>query len=277
MKGLSPVEDDPLEIYDAIVSSKKPKSRRRRLERLRLRIRDAYLEYDKWKPELHRLRALGPRLSSRERDDLLDCYKAGCAARDRLYAKIRKLTSVCPYCTIALTTTLDHYLPKAYYPEFSILTVNLIPSCYSCNRSRDFRSSTGERALIHPYFDTIPNERLLVATIQMNRGLPEVEFAVDLSRCTDAKFAKLYKRHIDLLGLCESYSQWALTEHGLPTILSPSDVRVRGMTRAEVRGLLEKWAEQEEPRLGANHARVVLIRAVASSDEYLDYCLGGTS
>jgi hypothetical protein len=281
MKNLSWVQDDPIGVYDAIVAAKKHKRHRRALERLRQRIKDAYRRYGMWKPELHRLRALGQRLSARERKALLHCYEgahldeSSASPRDKLYAKIRALADVCPYCTITPVRTLDHYLPKDPYPEFAILTMNLVPSCSGCNSSRDFRDSTGERALIHPYFDTIADEKLLFAKVRVVNGKPEVEFDVKVSGCKNATFAGLYERHVTLLKLRKRYRRWALSDYGLYSILSPDNVWISGMTRDEVRQKLQEQANKEERRLGANHFRVVLMRAVAASDEYLDHCLGG--
>jgi 5-methylcytosine-specific restriction endonuclease McrA len=42
----------------------------------------------------------------------------------------------CPFCGFGHTTTLDHYLPKAKYPQFSVLPFNLVPSCKDCNTGK---------------------------------------------------------------------------------------------------------------------------------------------
>lgn len=62
----------------------------------------------------------------------------------------------CPYCGgIGRPRNLDHYLPKAHYPQFSILPVNLVPSCRDCNmdgKGEDYAKSEVEQ-VIHPYLD----------------------------------------------------------------------------------------------------------------------------
>lgn len=62
----------------------------------------------------------------------------------------------CPYCCgIGTPSNLDHYLPKMYYPQFSVLPFNLVPSCRDCNMGR--KASTYARTkgtqVLHPYFD----------------------------------------------------------------------------------------------------------------------------
>lgn len=62
----------------------------------------------------------------------------------------------CPYCCgIGRPRNLDHYLPKSYFPQFSILPQNLVPSCRDCNmdgKKNDF-SRIKEEQIIHPYLD----------------------------------------------------------------------------------------------------------------------------
>lgn len=62
----------------------------------------------------------------------------------------------CPYCCgIGNPRNLDHYLPKAHFPKYSILPVNLIPSCRDCNMDAkaDKVITSYEKQLLHPYLD----------------------------------------------------------------------------------------------------------------------------
>lgn len=62
----------------------------------------------------------------------------------------------CPFCGgIGRPRNLDHYLPKAHYPQFSILPVNLVPSCRDCNmdgKGEAFATAEAEQ-VIQPYLD----------------------------------------------------------------------------------------------------------------------------
>lgn len=63
----------------------------------------------------------------------------------------------CPYCGgIGKPSTLDHYLPKEFYPVFSILPNNLVPACRDCNLGdkKDEIISVASGQLIHPYYDS---------------------------------------------------------------------------------------------------------------------------
>ncbi|GAM56889.1 EA31 gene protein [Vibrio ishigakensis] len=62
----------------------------------------------------------------------------------------------CPFCgDIGHTKNLDHFLPKAHFPEFSIMPLNLVPSCRDCNMGEKGQNyaTTEEEQAIHPYVD----------------------------------------------------------------------------------------------------------------------------
>ncbi|WLO83448.1 HNH endonuclease [Pantoea agglomerans] len=63
---------------------------------------------------------------------------------------------LCPFCgDIGYTRNLDHFLPVAHFPEFSVMPINLVPSCRDCNmgeKGAGFAITEGEQA-IHPYID----------------------------------------------------------------------------------------------------------------------------
>ena len=65
------------------------------------------------------------------------------------------LLGKCPFCGFGQTSTLDHYLPKAKYPQFSVLPFNLVPSCLDCNLNskKTTIATTAEEQILHPYFD----------------------------------------------------------------------------------------------------------------------------
>jgi hypothetical protein len=90
------------------------------------------------------------------------------AARKR-YDDLLVSAEKCPFCgELGIVNTLDHYLPKANFPLYSVLPANLVPCCRDCNtgKSNVFPLSiTGQG--IHPYFDKQQffDQRWIVATI----------------------------------------------------------------------------------------------------------------
>ncbi|MDW9608165.1 hypothetical protein GOA59_26525 [Sinorhizobium meliloti] len=67
----------------------------------------------------------------------------------------------CPMCGSPVIGSLDHYLPRAIYSEFSIMRANLVPACTHCNSSTKGTTHRGEaesERFIHPYFDAWADE-----------------------------------------------------------------------------------------------------------------------
>lgn len=62
----------------------------------------------------------------------------------------------CPFCgDIGHPRNLDHFLPLAHYPQFSVMPVNLIPACRDCNmgeKGDDFADQAKDQ-ILHPYLD----------------------------------------------------------------------------------------------------------------------------
>jgi hypothetical protein len=98
-------------------------------------------------------------------------------ARDAFHGEYKKATNplqyiaqlrewsdgACPVCGATGNGTLDHYLPKGKYPEFSFYSKNLVPACFNCNTQRreKLRGLAADQRPIHPYFDALPEERML--------------------------------------------------------------------------------------------------------------------
>lgn len=62
----------------------------------------------------------------------------------------------CPFCgDIGHTKNLDHFLPKAHFPEFSVMPLNLVPSCRDCNMGEKGQAyaTVEDDQSIHPYVD----------------------------------------------------------------------------------------------------------------------------
>lgn len=73
-------------------------------------------------------------------------------------------TGCCPLCGSLSAGTVDHFLPKDVFPEFSVYSLNLIPVCSHCNSDEKGATYVGKSAparLIHPYFDKIGDKPIV--------------------------------------------------------------------------------------------------------------------
>lgn len=86
----------------------------------------------------------------------------------------------CPMCGNNGVDAIDHYLAKEDYPEFYVLSYNLVPTCTACNskRGRYANSQNAEHALLHPYFDGN----------QLNSALVVVEIFGKKSLCGEVSY-----------------------------------------------------------------------------------------
>ncbi|AJQ94880.1 hypothetical Protein YC6258_02842 [Gynuella sunshinyii YC6258] len=73
-----------------------------------------------------------------------------------LYDTLLGSSDKCPFCGgLGRPRNLDHYLPKAFFSQFSILPYNLIPACRDCNMEGkgDAYAQTQEDQILHPFLD----------------------------------------------------------------------------------------------------------------------------
>lgn len=122
---------------------------------------------------------------------------------------------LCPACGEDGTpNTLDHYLPKQSYPEFSITACNLFPMCDICQGEKGTATvnETNERLFLHPYFDKFTDVQVFCLTI----GRPfEAPHTISLEPHPDLGAAQyaLVARHLDKLGISRRYNHFFKSEY----------------------------------------------------------------
>lgn len=107
----------------------------------------------------------------------------GAPASVGFITKMRKEMAhkVCAMCGSFGSETLDHLLPRATFPEFSVFSRNLVPAC-PCNtiRSDVVVGETPDKRVLHPYFDQCLGLRLLTATFEPPYDAPKIEYRVSV-------------------------------------------------------------------------------------------------
>ena len=107
---------------------------------------------------------------------------------------------LCPACGEDGTpNTLDHYLPKQSYPEFSITACNLFPMCDICQGEKGTSTvnAVNERLFLHPYFDQFTDVQVLCLEIGRPFEAPET-ISVAPPPDLDAAQHALVARHLYL-------------------------------------------------------------------------------
>lgn len=118
----------------------------------------------------------------------------------------------CPLCGQRIVSTLDHHLPKAYYPALAVSPINLVPACKDCNfLKKDKVPQTGEQETIHPYFDDIEGDFWLKCDV-IEESLVSFIFYASPPLDWDNQLSKRIKYHFNVLKLAELYASHAAEE-----------------------------------------------------------------
>jgi len=176
----------------------------------------------------------------------------------------------CPLCGFAQATTLDHYLAKSPFPQFSVFPSNLVPACAPCNfKKRAGIATVKTEQTIHPYFDfELVSEQWLYASVVPGSPLTIRYFADPPVMWTADNKARV-ESHFKLLGLQEKFSTEAVDELASirDTILQYS--ANKGAAHIQ-KDLLQ--TAQDRYEIHKNSWQTALFQALANS---LWYCQGG--
>jgi 5-methylcytosine-specific restriction endonuclease McrA len=118
----------------------------------------------------------------------------------------------CPLCGQRDVKTLDHYLPRASFPELSVTPANLVPCCSDCNKAKlDFVPDLYEKQSFHPYFDDWSGVILLLATPAITDRV-DITFSINPNLPNPPKWIRRAKWHFQLFDLGRLYSENAAVE-----------------------------------------------------------------
>lgn len=188
-----------------------------------------------------------------------------------IYDKIKTSVRKCPFCCgINKISTLDHFLPKSKFPQYSIDPNNLIPSCKDCNlgeKGAEFSLSPGNQ-IIHPYFDR--DIFFLESWISVNitvhsSDLVETSFFADPPAHWDSISIERAKNHFTMFKLGILFDIQSADE--LTTIVDQRKTINSSLSALEFREHLERI--ERVSSLAINNWRRVLFRGLALSDAFI--------
>ncbi|MDO8775731.1 MAG: hypothetical protein Q7K57_44925 [Burkholderiaceae bacterium] len=212
-----------------------------------------------------------PILGSLTKGELISLYKVQMFKRtqpgrqyyDRLLNSAPH--SKCPMCGFGHVSTLDHHLPKARYPLFSVLPANLVPSCTDCNKGKGAQVLNGLNDISHPYFEDsrIETDSWLHASV--NETSPATAaFSVVAPAHWPADLSRRVVNYFVDLKLPRRFSIEAGSE-----LISLSGYLEQLETSPQIRTYLQKIA-QVERNIGRNSWKAALYAALSESAWYLD-------
>jgi len=169
MTPLYPNAIPPIDLYDITVASVTCPNIQNRLLNARSAVNNAYMDYI-CKAKLSQLHALQSCsrgkynqivISTLSKGELNSLYTVEMVGKNKparkVYDKIMASAPYgkCPICGIGDVETLDHFAAKAYYPTFSVLSLNLAPACMSCNKGKSAPRINQDNQTLHPYFEPV--------------------------------------------------------------------------------------------------------------------------
>ena len=187
---------------------------------------------------------------------------------DRILANSKK--NHCCFCSYNDPTELDHFLPKSVFPEFSILPINLVPSCHYCNKLKASATPTSAASsYIHPYYEEYSNLIWLEAKLNFNDvGNPTVTYQIPNSlKVSHPELATRIEHQFQVLQLNQRYSVQASGE------VSAIEFRLKNLKNSagkeQVRDHLSEDA-QSRAITNRNSWQSALYQALCESDKFCD-------
>lgn len=273
MRSILPLPINATDVFDEIAAAKH-QPRRRRMRAARADVLAAYLDYENAAPEVGELEEV--QLTELQKEAMRHAFSVETGPMTALRGDLLKRISVakCPFCGISESSTLDHYLPKEKYPEFSVFPNNLVPSCATCNtRKRDLILDEGTkvRMFLHPCYDVIPNITFLTVHARMEADGLIVSYRMTRPAGMTFRTFQHLRSHFNKLDLADRYRRMGLEHLGgqYPALLRAYGA---GENAERVAEKLVEGAMDFEVVSGPNYWLAKLYRALASDT---DFCDGG--
>ncbi|AQP36667.1 HNH endonuclease [Vibrio anguillarum] len=206
-------------------------------------------------------------ISKREFVNLYEYYfrNTNKPGREIYDALMLSANECCPFCGgLGRPKNLDHYLPKAHFPQFSILPLNLLPSCRDCNMDGkgDHYATVYHEQIIHPYLD---KECFFLEQWVFARVLPGAPCTLDFYVSTPEEWEENDKlratQHFKDFDLSKRYSIQATNL--ITTVVHMRRTFMNGTTAEEFKEFLLSY---NNPSFFINHWQVAASQALANSD-----------
>lgn len=173
--------------------------------------------------------------------------------------------NTCPNCTINKVASLDHYIPKEEFPEFSVNPINLVPCCSICNSKKKENWKDDNKLLfLNLYSDIIPNSRYLFVDVESKS-----EFTFKLKNVSKIDFPlfNVIESHYDRLDLLQRFKEDS------DEVISELDILISSARclisdDKELLNFILNHYSQIEDRDGVNNWKVVLVKAMVNSETY---------
>lgn len=284
MKKMIPFDEEQASYLDRIIQSKRATLKLMQndsmmeipikpiLTSMQRDIINSYNEYQEKKEDLSKINLTS--CDSIQKKALNNCYDQSTIALDELKGKIKlnqpiSIRSTCQFCGINASDTFDHYIPKSKNPEYAVYGPNLIPCCSSCNSLKGEKWSDDNNLFINLYYDEIPSDIIIHASILFDKGTPFINFKLYDFEDEIANW-KTVQSHYNLLKLPTRFKE------NCNSYLSEMILSLNKRNKKDEGSIIMHLNEELEITneiYGVNHWKPVLIKSLLSSSEFLEFII----
>ncbi|OZD11052.1 HNH endonuclease [Rhodococcus sp. 06-156-3C] len=177
--------------------------------------------------------------------------------------------ALCWMCEAATAITVDHFLPKSRFPEFSILYFNLLPVCSECNNNKRDRIFSPKIRFGHPYVTQDLVEEL--PWLDCVVGIQDSEVTIKFRILKSADYFDELQDAFTALKLERRYQALAIQE--VYNIVD--EVNNLGVPAIVARGAIDlsRRAVVLEMRYGHDYWKVPLLKALDRCDDFWTDCI----
>lgn len=173
----------------------------------------------------------------------------------------------CQYCNLGEPSTLDHYLPKRDFPEFAVLSSNLLPCCPTCNTIMGEEwLEAGDRRIINYYYDQLPLIQYLNCRIVYQRQVPLGDFSLNLAGIPPV-MATIISNHFTALDLLKRFKKSSNGE--IIDVLRSIKTHNTTLSRAQIQQSILQDATDMQLDRGHNYWRAILRIELSRSNRFL--------
>lgn len=238
--------------------------------------KDVEIRFDEYNSNKFNLEHLSGSPYLKNHDFLISCYESETIKRNETVAAIKKdqpnnTKGTCQYCCINSPKTIDHYLPKGIFPEFSVFTLNLIPCCGDCNQMKDekVKDSNNIREFINFYFDDFLNIQFLFCDISIVGNEPVADFFIQNTNNLSSNNYKIIKNHFSNLRLFERYKDKINTE--ISEIKNSCEAEIAyGLDKTIISSVLLDRSQRNKKTFGVNYWKAVLMEGLANCQDFIN-------
>ena len=282
MRRLKPYNNDSFEFHKEVLNSKKNSPQdphyKNRLETQENTLADKFVEYDDSFSSNDLVSLANYGFDGRDKTDLIKLYSYKSKKIQKLKISVttierNRILSTCQNCTISEVNSLDHFVNKKEFPEFSVHPKNLFPSCTKCNsyKGQEWRDH-GQVTCLNLYLDELPDEQYLFVNINVvNNDVITTRFYLENPNGVDPIFFGRIQNHYNKLHLCERFQENA------DTIITSLENTIKTysdkLPLEDIIELVISNSERDMKHYGYNYWKSILEISLVNNDDFIEIAI----